>query len=206
MSLEAEPHLIGVVLALCVLAAITATLYWMLHPPTTKAEQAAREAQTELAEMLGSVIIIFSKEIHSEHMTALAVRIARRERAQLLAAYIIEVPLTLPLRAQMEEEERYALGVLATAEAIARQKGVEITTETIKARQVSQGALDLAKRHDAHMIVLGSYREGKYSGAPLGRAIENISAAAECDVLIGVQGRKAVVQQPARVAPEQISY
>jgi hypothetical protein len=36
---------------------------------------------------------------------------------------------------------------------------------------------------------MGSYREGKYSGAPLGRAIEAIATHAKCDVLIGVPGQ-----------------
>jgi hypothetical protein len=39
------------------------------------------------------------------------------------------------------------------------------------------------------MIILGSFREGKYSGAPLGRTIEEIAADAKCDVLIGVEGK-----------------
>ena len=33
------------------------------------------------------------------------------------------------------------------------------------------------------------YREGRYSGAPLGHAIEEIAARAKCDVLIGVPGQ-----------------
>jgi len=43
--------------------------------------------------------------------------------------------LTLPVGAEMEVERREALGVLATAEAIARQRNVEIETEVIPARQ-----------------------------------------------------------------------
>jgi hypothetical protein len=37
---------------------------------------------------------------------------------------------------------------------------------------------------------MGSYREGKYTGAPLAKAIEVITGNAQCDVLIGVQGKK----------------
>ena len=204
MSLEIHSHLVGVLVALGVLMAISATLYWMLHPPATMAERAAREAQRDVQDLIGSVIVVYSEEIHSEHMMALAVRLAQRERAELLVAYIIEVPLTLPPDAVMEKEQRIALDVLATAEAIARQKSIEIRTEIVGARQVSQGVLDLARRYDAHLIVLGAYHEGKYAGAPLGRAIEMIAANAPCDVLIGVQGRRGrilkkptVTKQPA---------
>ncbi len=200
---HAPPSPAGVILAFVVLVAISSTLYWMLHPPTTTAERAARATEAEVDEIIGSVIIVFSQEIHSEHMMSLAVRVARRERAQLLAAYIIEVPHTLPLDAEMEAERRDALGVLQVAESIARKNNVEIQTEISLARQVSQGVLELAKRKDAHLIVVGAYREGKYTGAPIGSAIEVIAAKATCDVLIGVQGKRGKIMTPPQVAARQ---
>jgi nucleotide-binding universal stress UspA family protein len=210
VSLEVQPHLVGVLIALGVLASISATLYWMLHAPTTTAEKAARETQRDVADLFGSVIVVFSAEIHSEHMMALAVRLAQRERTELLAVYIIEVPLTLPPDAVMEKEHRHALDVLATAEAIARQKSVDIRTEIVNARQVSQGVLDVARQNDAHLLVLGAYHEGRYAGAPLGRAIETIAGNALCDVLIGIQGQHGKILTPPKVAPpkpeEQITY
>jgi nucleotide-binding universal stress UspA family protein len=101
---------------------------------------------------------------------------------------MIEVPLILPEGAQMPEEDRAGFDMLATAEAIAQHYDVQLRTEVLHARSVSVGVLDLAKRENANLIVLGSYREGKYSGAPLGRAIEEIATRAKCDVLIGVPG------------------
>ena len=190
MNGEIHVTVAGIVLALAVVAAVVATIYWMLHPPVTTAERTAQLVEREVVEMVGSIIIVFAEEIHSEYMMALAVRVARREKAQLLAVYVIEVPLTLPRNAEMEKEHRIALGVLAGAEAIARANNVEITTEVVQTRSVSQGVLDLAKDRDAHLIVIGAYREGKYAGAPLGRSIEAIATSASCDVLIGVQGNR----------------
>jgi nucleotide-binding universal stress UspA family protein len=193
---DVAPHPIGLLLGLVVLAAISSTLYWMLHPPTTASERAATETERDVDEIIGSIIIVFSHEIHSEHMLSLAVRLARRERVDLLAAYIIEVPHTLPLEAEMEREHREALGVLQIAESIGRKNNVEIKTDISSARSVAQGVLELAKRKDAHLIVLGGYREGKYSGAPIARAIETIAAQATCDVLIGIQGNKGKILTP----------
>jgi nucleotide-binding universal stress UspA family protein len=196
-----QPHstIAGALIALLVLLAISATLYWMLHPPTTTAERAARETEREVDEIIGSVIIVFSQDIHSEHMMSLAVRLARRERAELLAAYIIEVPHTLPLDAEMEREHREALGVLQIAESIGRKNNVEIKTDISPARNVAQGVLELAKRKDAHLIVLGAYREGRYTGAPMARAIEVVAAQATCDVLIGIQGNRGKILTPPKV-------
>ncbi len=182
-------HPIGALIALFVAGAIGATIYWMLHPPSSNAEVAAEQAEAALQEMVGSIIVVFAQDIRSEHMMVLAARLARRESAELLAVYIIEVPLILPESASTPEEDRTALGVLATADAIARNNGVPLRNEIIHARQVSSAVLDLAKREGAHLIVMGSYREGKYTGAPLGRAIESIATHAKCDVLIGVPGQ-----------------
>jgi len=190
-------HPIGALIALFVAGAVGATIYWMLHPPSSQAEVAAEQAEAALEQMVGSIIVVFAEEIHSEHMMVLAARLARRERADLLAAYIIEVPMILPENASTPEEDRAGLGVLATAEAIAQNNGVHMRSEMLHTRQISQAVLDLAKREGAHLIVMGSYREGKYTGAPLGRAIEAIAAHAKCDVLIGVPGQHGTVLQTA---------
>jgi len=186
---------IGALIALFVAAAVIATIYWMLHPPITKAGVAAVRAQEELEEMVGSIIVVFSEDIHSEHMMVLAARLARREKAELLAVYVIEVPLILPENASTPDEDRAGMDVLATAEAIAQNNGVPMRNEILHARQISTAVLDLARREGAHLIVMGSYREGKYSNAPLGRAIEAIATQAKCDVLIGVPGQHGTLLQ-----------
>lgn len=170
-------------------AAIAATLWWMLHPPQSKADIAATAAEKTLAMRLGTVIVVFSSEIRSEHMMALAVRLARGQNSELLAIYVIDVPFTLPTNAVMEEEDRQGLDILASAEAIAKHRGVEVRTEIVHHRRTAQAVLDIAKRERADLIIMGSYREGKYTGAPLGRDIEQIAANAKCDVLVGVEGK-----------------
>lgn len=179
----------GIISALLTVIAVCATLWWMLHPPKTKADIAAKKAERALREQLRTVVVAFSSEIQSEHMMALAARLARGENSEVLAIYVIEVPFTLPTNAVMEEEDRVALDALASAEAIGKSNGVEVRTEVVHHRQTAQAVLDIAKRERADLIIMGSYREGKYTGAPLGRDIEQISANAKCDVLIGVEGK-----------------
>jgi nucleotide-binding universal stress UspA family protein len=179
----------GAVIALVIAGTVSATLWWMLHPPSSYVQRIAKQAQSELERMVGSIIVVFSPEIDSSHMMALAARLARGERSVLLAIYIVEVPYTLPPDAEMPSEERAALDALGAAETIAESNNVTIHTETVKTRSTKQAVLDVAKRVKANLIILGSFREGKYSGAPLGRTIEEIAADAKCDVLIGVEGK-----------------
>jgi nucleotide-binding universal stress UspA family protein len=179
----------GAAAAAATVFSISATLYWMLHPPKSRADLAARAAERILKESFGTVLIAFSSEIRSEHMMVLAARLARGQNSELLALYVIEVPFTLPTNAVMEDEDRFALDVMASAEVIGKKFGVDVRTEIVHHRHTSQAVLDLAKRDRADLIIMGSYREGTYTGAPLGREIEEIAANAKCDVLIGVEGK-----------------
>jgi nucleotide-binding universal stress UspA family protein len=179
----------GALIALLIGFAIGSTIWWMLHPPASFIQKLAKEATTELERMVGSIVVVFSADILSTHMMALAAKLARGERSELLAIYVIEVPYSLPPDAEMALEERAALDALGAAESIAIGSGVSLRTEIIKSRSTKQAVLDLAKRERANLIILGSFREGKYTGAPLGRTIEEIAADAKCDVLIGVEGK-----------------
>ncbi len=206
MTLIAAVSPSGAIIAVALAAAVYSVLWWMLHPPTSFVQKLATQAETELERQLGSVIVVFAPEINSGPMMALAARIARGEKSDLLAIYVIEVPFTLPPDAGMPEEERAALDALGAAETMAMRSGVSIRTEILKARETGQAVLDRAKSEKANLIMLGSYLEGKYTGAPLGRDIEEIAANAKCDVLIGVEGKHGtvLVDQPAGSGNDQI--
>lgn len=184
---------IGAAAALLTVGSVCVTLWWMLHPPRTRAETVARAAEQTMRARLGSVVVVFSSDIASEPMMVLAARLARGQNTDLLAIYVIEVPFTLPTNAVMEEEDRRALDILASAEAIAKRVGLDVRTEVVHHRQTAQAVLDIGKRERASLIVMGSYREGKYTGAPLGHDIERIAAEAKCDVLIGVEGKHGIL-------------
>lgn len=184
-----HPSLAGALAAFFIAVTIYGSLWWMLHPPASFVQRLAKTAVSELERLVGSVIVVFSADIESGHMMALAAKLARGERSDLLALYVIEVPFTLPPSAEMPSEERAALDALGAAETLAMTNGVSMRTEILKSRQTSEAVLDVAKREKANLIVLGSYREGKYTGAPLGRDIEEIAIRAKCDVLIGVEGK-----------------
>jgi nucleotide-binding universal stress UspA family protein len=181
--------LAGAIVAAVIAGAVGATLWWMLHPPSSFVQRLAAKAASELERMAGSIIVVFSPDIDSGHMMALAAKLARGQKSDLLAVYVIEVPFTLPPDAAMPAEERAALDALGAAETIAMNRGMSIRREIVKSRMTAQAVLDVAKREKANLIMLGSYREGTYTGAPLGRDIEHIASNAKCDVLIGVEGK-----------------
>ena len=179
----------GILAAVIVVTSIVSILSWMLHVPKSPVQKMAAETAAELKRMVGSIIVVFSPEINSRHVMALAVKLASGERSELLAVYVIEVPLTLPPDAEMPDEERAALDALGAAETIANTSNVTLHTQIVKVRSTKEAVLGIAKRVKANLIILGSYLEGKYSGARLGGTIQDIAAEAKCDVLIGVEGK-----------------
>jgi len=179
----------GVLAAVIVATSVVSILIWMLRVPKSPVQKIAAETTAELRRMVGSIIVVFSPEINSRHMMALAVKLARGERSELLAVYVIEVPLTLPPDAEMPDEERAALDALGAAETIANTSNVTFRTEIVKVRSTKEAVLGIAKREKADLIILGSYLEGRYSGARLGGTVQDIAAEAKCDVLIGVEGK-----------------
>jgi nucleotide-binding universal stress UspA family protein len=177
---------LGALIGLAIVAAMGSTMYRMLHAPSSRTEIIAAHAAEQAKEITGVILVVFSRHIHSEVLMALASRMAKGRQAQLVAIYVIEVPYTLPIDAELAQEEREALEVLTAAEEIGRKVGVEITTRTTRDRQIGPAIIQAAREEHASLIVMGTYREHRYAGAPMGQAIEYILGQTEIDVMIGV--------------------
>jgi nucleotide-binding universal stress UspA family protein len=179
-------HPVGIIIAFCVLGAASSTLYWMLHPQLSRSAKIAQSASTHASTMAGNVLVVFSADINSLVLMALAARMAKRQLAKLVAIYVIEVPYTLPIEAELPEQERAALDALSTAEAIGRKEGIEVEQRTIRDRLLSTAIMRAASEENVSLIVMGAYREHGYAGAPLAKAIDFIMTRSSTDVLVGV--------------------
>ena len=86
LSSQVHVTVAGALVALFIAVAVGSTLWWMLHPPVSYVPRIAAAADHELERLVGSVSVAGSPEIDSSHMVALAVKLARGERSELLAA------------------------------------------------------------------------------------------------------------------------
>ncbi len=112
--------------------------------------------------------------------------------------YAIEVPLTLPLDAELPEEmEEGAKRALGRAREVAEEyEDVEVSTEAIRARQVGAGIVEAARRHGVEAIVMGAEPPSRIKGgavlggvgaarpAEVGTATEYVLKKAPCRVLL----------------------
>jgi len=179
---------LGILAGAAVVVCVGATLYWMLHPPQNRTVLIAKSAAEHASEIAGNVLVVFSPDIHSEVLMALAMRMAKGRDVQVVAIYVIEVPYTLPMDAALPAQERQALEVLTAAEEIGHKVGIEIQTRTVRQRQAGPGIIETAREENASLIVMGTYREQRYAGAPLGQTIDYVTTHTHTDVLIGVSG------------------
>jgi basic amino acid/polyamine antiporter, APA family len=131
--------------------------------------------------------------------------------AKLDLVYVIEVPLKLPLDAQLpherEEEARRALE--RASEVGDEYEDVEISAEVVRARKVGAGIVEAARRSGAEAIVVGAEPPSRIRGgarlggigAPkpeeIGAATEYVLMKAPCRVLLTAPPEMAPEPQPA---------
>jgi APA family basic amino acid/polyamine antiporter len=150
------------------------------------------------------LVPVFGSELDDD-IVATAGRLAAAEQvgaddgdAHLNVVYVIEVPLALPLDADLspEQEEQARRTVERARDVGDEYKQVEVSTEVIRARKVGAGILEAARRCDAEAIVLGTEPPTKVRGgarlggigggrpAEIGAATEYVLKKAPCRVLL----------------------
>ena len=192
---------LGWLVAVAIVVFISSTLYWMLHPPASRTLRIAESATEQAQTIAGNVLVVYSADITSHVLMALASRMAKGQQTQLVAIYVIEVPLTLPIDAELPTQERQALEELTAATEIGRKMGLEIRTRTIRDRQMGPAIIQAAKEELAHLIVMGTFREHRYTGAPLAKVIEYVTTHTDIDVLVGVSSATGTKSMLSLVPP-----
>jgi APA family basic amino acid/polyamine antiporter len=120
------------------------------------------------------------------------------EETHLALVYVIDVPLTLPLDAELRPEmEQEAQRALRRASDVAEEyEDVRVTTEVVRARGVGPGIVEAARRHGSEAIVIGGEPPTRIKGgaklggiggarpAEIGAATEYVLKKAPCRVLL----------------------
>ncbi len=120
------------------------------------------------------------------------------EKARLALVYVVEVPLSVSLEAELPaEREEEARRALERARDVAEEyEDVAVSTETIRARQVGAGIVEAARQSAAEAIVIGGEPPTKIRGgamlggigaakpAEIGAATEYVLMKAPCQVLL----------------------
>ncbi|HEU5141614.1 MAG TPA: universal stress protein [Solirubrobacterales bacterium] len=140
--------------------------------------------------------------------------------ARLALIHVIDVPLSLPLDAQLPpDREEEAQRALQRAREVAEEyEDVAVSTEAIRARDVGAGIVAAARSSEAEAIVIGGEPPTKIRGgarlggvgaakpAEIGAATEYVLKKAPCQVLLTAppEDTSSSVPEDARVAPPAV--
>jgi nucleotide-binding universal stress UspA family protein len=134
------------------------------------------------SENINRVIVPVQGAPDDDAAVQLACLIAKQNKAQVYAVYVIEVPRTLPLEADLPDEERRAEQALQRAEIVAEDVGLEIEGELLQARFAGAAVVDEAVDKQADLIIIGLPYRTRFGEFSLGGTSSYVLKNAPCRV------------------------
>lgn len=119
-----------------------------------------------------------------EEAIRLACRLARRDKASILAVYVIPIDRTLPLDAEMGEEVETAEAILDRIEGYAAEEGCAIETDLLQARDTAPTIVDEAVEREVDLILMGASYNTRFGQFSLGTTIPHVIKHAPCRVIL----------------------
>jgi len=179
MTAPVHTALAGIVLAAVFLVAMGAVMLWMFRVPRPVSLDVAKARRSlDLARV---ILVPTTGTGYSQRGVELACRLAQEQRAEILLAYVIEVPRTLQLGAPLPPAEQQAERALDTARQIVLLHNLPVHTLIQRARQAGDGIIAAAKDHHADLIVMGI--AGNHHGHTFGSTAEALLHRAPCEVI-----------------------
>jgi APA family basic amino acid/polyamine antiporter len=135
----------------------------------------------------------------------------RGDGASLHVVYVVEVPLTLPIDAQLPpERDEEAQRALERAKEVGEEyEDVDVSTQLVRAREVGAGIVEIARETNCEAIVMGAEPPTKIRGgavlggigaarpAEVGAATEYVLKKAPCRVLLTAPPESAKAEDGA---------
>ena len=114
----------------------------------------------------------------------LACRLAKKDKGEIWAVYVVTQKRTLPLEAEVEPEIRQAEEILDHAEIVAEEQDCEIETELLQAREAGPTIIDEAVEHDVNLILMGFTYKTRFGQYSLGSVVPYVLKHAPCRVIL----------------------
>ncbi len=175
-------HPLGIALAVVFGASMALLFWWMFRvPPQVPREVAAVRRSIAAMER---ILVPVSAKVSSERAVELACRLGGRQKAEIILAYVIEVPFTLSLGTPVPAEETRGEEALRTARFIVDQHALPVRTKLIPHRNAWDGILRLAREEQVDAVVMGAGVGRPGQGEGIGRTAQEVLRRAECEVIV----------------------
>ena len=119
-----------------------------------------------------------------EEAIKLTCRLARQDKSEVQAIYIITLKRELPLDAEIEPEIQKAENILAHIEGVAAEQNYKIETELLQAREVGPAIVNEAAERGVDLILMGAVYKRRFGEFSLGEVVPYVLKNAPCRVIL----------------------
>jgi len=119
-----------------------------------------------------------------EEVIKLACRVAKKDKGEIRAVYIITMKRDLPLDAEIESEIQKAEGILNHIEAVAEEQNYRIDTDLLQAREAGLAIVDEAVEREVDLILMGISYKRRFGEFSLGSVAPYVLKNAPCRVIL----------------------
>lgn len=119
-----------------------------------------------------------------EEMLATAIKLAEERGGTIHALHVIRVPLSLPLDAEVADQEERATASLEDARTLAEEHHVTIESDTVRARAIGEAVVAKAQEIGADLIVMGSAPRWRRQSRFFSPTVDYVLRRAPCEVMV----------------------
>jgi len=177
------PHPLGVLIAFLFITVLGLTLFWMLRLPRAMTQEVARAVFSVQASR--RIIVPILDLFYTERAVELACRMGKQQNADIVLAYIVEVPrlvaLDSPVSPEIDERAKQAL---VHARNIVELHGLKAISTTARAREANEGIGQIVQRYKGDIVVLGVQAVERHVPSIFARTADALMRRPPCEVLI----------------------
>jgi len=134
----------------------------------------------------GGIIVPTAGHLEAK-MIHVACKIALRDKSSILAMHVVEVPMTLPVEAEIPAETEKGEKALERAAVIAKKYyNLSIDTKIVKTRSAGKAIVEAASLSKADLILLGQSGKTKSDEILSGNTVKYVAKNAPCRVFINI--------------------
>jgi len=110
--------------------------------------------------------------------------LAKKNGGEIYAVHVISIERALPLDAEIESEIGKAEDILTHIENIAEERGYNIETDLLQAREVAPAIIDEAIEREVDLILIGVTYKRRFGEFSLGDVVPYVLKNAPCRVIL----------------------
>ena len=166
----------------------------ILHVPLAETVRAPVEYGLAAALEFRSILVPIAPGYASDEAMDFACRLAAERRASIVAFTAIQVPLDMPLDAELPDDVHEANEQLDEARAIGESYGVRVVGRIARTRNIGRAIVDEAVRRESEIIVMAGPRRVELQRGRrqiFGDAVDFVLRHAPCRVMVATPRERA---------------